>query len=238
MIQKTKAIVISSLKYSDSSLIVHCYTEGYGIKAYMLKGILKSKKGPIRKSFFQPLTQLELVANHNNKGNLNSIREAQITQHYQHLHTDIIKQSIVLFVSEVLSTCLKEEEANPDLFHYLETAFAWLDINNKTANFPILFLLQLTKYLGFYPEANFDKLFFDLAEGKFTNSPNSSYFVKKPEIDYLRTLLGTTFEALSEVKFNAKQRQQILELLIQYINLHLHTFRTPKSLKVLHAIFQ
>ena len=238
MIQKTKAIVINSIKYSDSSLIVNCYTENYGLKAYMLKGILKAKKGKVRKSLFQPLTQLELVAYHNNKGNLNSIKEAQITAHYLSLHTDIIKQSIVLFLSEVLSTSLREEEQNESLYHFLETAFLWLDTHDGTANFHLLFLLQLTKHLGFYPSPYNGELFFDLIEGKFLNQPLSNQYVKSPEINYLETLLGTTFEILPTLEFNASQRQLILDLLIRYINLHLHTFRTPKSLAILHVLFK
>lgn len=238
MIQKTKAIVISSIKYSDSSLIVNCYTQEYGLKAYMLKGILKAKKGRIRKSLFQPLTQLEIVAYHNNKGNLNSIKEAQITAHYQSLHTDIVKQSIILFLSEVLNSCLREEEENKDLYHFLETAFTWLDTHEKTANFHLLFLLKLTKHLGFYPSPHNGEYYFDMIEGKFLYQPLSNQYIKTPEINYLKTLLGTTFAALPALEFSASQRQIILDLLIRYINLHLHTFRTPKSLAVLHALFK
>ena len=57
----TKAIVLSSLKYSDTSLIVKCYTEQEGIKSYIIKGVLKAKKGGIKVAYFQPLTQLILV---------------------------------------------------------------------------------------------------------------------------------------------------------------------------------
>ena len=97
MLQKTKAIVINSLRYADTSLIVNCYTESFGIKTYILKGILSKKKGSLRKAYFQQLTQLEIVAYHNNKGNLNSIKEAKISNFYQNLQTDVIKQSLVIF---------------------------------------------------------------------------------------------------------------------------------------------
>ena len=61
----TKAIVLSSLKYSDSSLIVKCFTEEDGLKSYMLRGILKSKKGKLKAAYFQPLTLLKLEASSN-----------------------------------------------------------------------------------------------------------------------------------------------------------------------------
>src|SRR5690606_1339809 len=41
----TKAIVLSSLKYGDTSLIVRALTESDGLKSYLLKGVLSSKKG-------------------------------------------------------------------------------------------------------------------------------------------------------------------------------------------------
>ena len=70
MVVTTKAIVLSAIKYGDSDLIVKCYTEK-GIKSYLLKRILKAKRGKLKVSYFQPLTQLELVASHNEKGRLN-----------------------------------------------------------------------------------------------------------------------------------------------------------------------
>ena len=238
MLQKTKAIVINSIKYADTSLITHCYTEESGIKSYLLKGILTSKKGKLKKAFFQPLTQLEIIANHNNKGHLNSIKEAQISQYYQTLHTDIRKQSITLFLSEILHSCLREEEANPLLYRYLGTSLIWLDTHENIANFHLLFIIQLTKYLGFYPEVNHKNDFFDLAEGKFVTKPTSKYFIQSPEINTFKSLLGTSFDALQNITLSSLQRQKILDILIQYISLHLQTFKTPKSLSVLHSIFK
>jgi DNA repair protein RecO (recombination protein O) len=237
MQQKTNAIVISSIKYADTSLIVHCYTEESGIRSYLLKGILKSKKGRIKKALFQPLTQLEIIANHNNKGHLNSIKEAQIIHHYQSIHTDIRKQSIVLFLSEVLYSCLREEETNKVLFSYLIISLRWLDSHEYIVNFHLLFLIQLTKYLGFYPEFDTNKNFFDLVEGKFVTKPISNYFIQKPQIASFRTLLGTNFDTLQNMTLTSLQRTELLDILIQYISLHLHTFKTPKSLSVLQSLF-
>jgi DNA repair protein RecO (recombination protein O) len=238
MLQKTNAIVINSIKYADNSLITTCYTEEYGIKAYLLRGILSSKKGKIKKALFQPLTQLQIVANHNNKGHLNNIKEAQITQYYQSLQTDIVKQSITLFLSEILYSCLREEEANQSLYKYIETALIWLDTHDKVSNFHLLFLLNLTKYLGFYPENNNSHAYFDLVEGKFMAKPVSNLYITNPQINYLKSLLGTNFDALPSIVFNASQRQEVLELLIQYISLHLQAFKKPKSLVILHSLFK
>ncbi|MGI9547618.1 MAG: DNA repair protein RecO, partial [Flavobacteriaceae bacterium] len=99
----TKAIVLSSLKFGDTSLIVKAFTLSDGLQTYLLKGILASKKAKLKTAYFQPLTQLEIVANHKFKGSMESIREARVYYHYQSTHSDITKNSIALFLSEVLS---------------------------------------------------------------------------------------------------------------------------------------
>ncbi len=150
----TKAIVLSSLKFSDTSLIVKCYTEEEGLKSYLIRGILKPKKGGLKAAHFQPLTQLNIVANHNTKSTLNSIKEVQVLYPYKTIHSDIVKQSVVLFLSEMLSNSIQEEEQNTNLYNYLETAFIWLDAHDKISNFHLLFLLNLTSFLGFYPDTS------------------------------------------------------------------------------------
>ena len=135
MIVSTKAIVLSSLKYSEADLIVSCFTEKEGVKSYLLRGILKSKKGKLKTAYFQPFTQLDLVAFHKNKGTLESIREAKVIHPYQSLHTNVIKAGMVMFLSEMLKNCIKEEERNEDLYEFLENAFIWLDESRRNRKF-------------------------------------------------------------------------------------------------------
>ena len=102
----TKAIVLSSLKYGDTSLIVRAFTQSDGIKSYLLKGVLASKKAKIRPAYFLPLMQLEIQANHKNKGTLESIRDVRVGIPYQTMHTDIVKNSVVLFLAEMLGNSI------------------------------------------------------------------------------------------------------------------------------------
>ena len=106
----TKAIVFSSLKYGDTSLIVKAFTQSDGLKSYLLKGVLSSKKGKLKPAYFQPLTQLEMVVNHKNKGSLETIREVKVINPYKTLHSDVVKNSLVLFLCEMLGSSIQEEE--------------------------------------------------------------------------------------------------------------------------------
>lgn len=237
MIESTKAIVINTIKYGDTSLIATCYTENCGIKTYLLKGVLKSKKGKFKTAYFQPLMQLQLTANHNNKGTLNSLRDLEVLHFYNSIYTDIKKQTIALFLAEIVYHSIKEEEENRLLFKYLEASFLWLDTHDNIANFHLLFLLNLTKYLGFYPEINATNAsYFDLLEGSFTfhNKPN---VVSGENLIQFKKLLGINFDVLHEVDFSALNRQAVLSILIQYFELHLSGFKKPKSLNVLKTVF-
>ncbi len=234
----TKAIVLSTLKYGDSNLIVKCFTLEQGLKSYLIRGVLKAKKRGIKAAYFQPLTQLKIVANHNNKGTLNAIKEVQIFNPYKTIYKDIVKQSVVLFLSEVLSHAIKEEEKNKLLFNYLETGLVWLDHHHKIANFHLLFLLNLTRFLGFYPDlSKKDKLGFDLIEGNFTNTTSHKNIISGNQFNQFKKLLGINFDSIENVSFSKQERQLVLKIIIRYFELHLDGFKHPKSLQILEAVF-
>ncbi len=234
----TKEIVLSSLKYSDTSLIVKCYTEQEGIKSYIIKGILKAKKGGIKVAYFQPLTQLILVANHSSKSSLNTLKEVQILNPYKTIYRDIVKQSVVLFMSEVFSNSIQEEEKNEDFYTYLEAGLIWLDAHDKIANFHLLFLLNAAHFLGFYPNTTVSTLLgFDLLNGNFSEPTGHKNIISGNEFYQFKKLLGITFDTIEDVSFSKNERQLVLQIIIRYFELHLDGFRKPKSLQILEAVF-
>jgi len=234
----TKAIVLSSLKFGDTSLIVKAYTRSDGLKSYLLKGVLASKKAKIRAAYFMPLTQLEIVANHRNKGSLESLRDVKVAVPYRTLHTDVIKNSIVLFLAEMLGNSIQEQEQDEGLFNYLEYALQWMDAHELSPNFHILFLLNLSKYLGFYPDtSNQNSMFFDLLEGSFCETPSLNPLIQNENLENFKKFLGTNFDALQAIQLTKSNRRELLKTMIQYYRLHVHGFREPKSLAVLNAVF-
>ncbi len=238
MLIKTEVIVISALKYGEADLIVKAFTKSSGLKSYLLRNILKSKKGKLRASMFQPLMQLEIEANHKDKGSLESIREAKVISYYQSLHTQLAKSAIVFFISDMLRNVVQEEEKNESLYEYLSAAMMWLDTHDATANFHLLFLVKLTSFLGFYPddtEISYD--FFNLMDGTFKAHESNLYCRSGNAVNILKQLLGINFDALSEIKLNQQQRSEFLHMLLQYYELHLHGFKKPRSLAVLNSIF-
>ena len=180
-----------------------------------------------------------MVAVHKNKGTLERIREAKVSYHYQTLHTNILKNSLVLFLSEMLSITIQEEAENSSLFEYMTYAFFWLDAHEEISNFHILFLLELTKYLGWYPDTSQSHLpYFDLQEGCFVSISNLNPTLRGELLDNFKQFLGINFDKLLAIKLNNNSRQELLKKLLLYFQLHSHGFRKPKSLAVLNAVFQ
>lgn len=235
---KTKALVLSTVKYGEADLIVSCFTENFGLKSYLLRAILKSKKGKLRASLFQPLTLLQLNAYHKDKGTLERIQEAQILFPYQSMHTQVVKTSLVMFLSEILKNSIKEEEANPELFQFLATSLEWLDENDKIANFHLVFLLKLTGHLGFYPDFTEGALpYFHLMDGVFQKTSAGELSVGGESPKILIQLHHCTLNDISTLTIGKKERSETLQLLLTYYQLHLQDYRTPKSLGVLTQLF-
>ena len=238
MLIKTNGIVLSKLKYRDNDLIVKCYTSQRGVVSYLLRGVLKSKKGNAKTAYFQPLSQLQIEENFKPNQSLQYMGEVKMNSVYKSLHTNILKSAIVMFLSEVLSSVLKEEEQNEFLYDYLTNAFNWLDQETDFANFHLLFLLNLTRYLGFYPdESSRDLPFFNLSTGAFELKPHSHYTLSDENLVNLKRLLGINFDELKTIKLNSKQRQSFLTMLLLYFELHLGDFKKPKSLVIFNQVF-
>ncbi|MGJ8551016.1 DNA repair protein RecO [Winogradskyella wichelsiae] len=238
MLSKNNSIVLSKLKFRDHDLIVKCYTEQRGVVSYLLRGVLKSKKGLSKTVYYQVLSQLEIEESYKPNQSLHYIKEVKFNYIYKSLHTNIYKSSIVLFLSEILSNVLKEEEKNKDLFHFIGTALQYLDNEDQFSNFHILFLLKLTRYLGFQPEnINNDYPYFNLESGIFEASNYGIYSLSGENLTLLKRLLGTNFDTLNTVEINAAQRQEFLNILLNYFELHLGSFRKPKSLQILNEVF-
>jgi len=238
MLISTKAIVISKIKYGDNDLIVKCYTQELGIVTYMLKGVLKSKKAKSRIAYFQLLSQLEIETVYKENRSLQNIKDIRLNHVYLSLHTNVLKSAIVMFLAEVLTSSLIEEEKNKILYHYLETTFLWLDRHDNFANFHLLFLLKLTKLLGFYPDTtNIDLDFFNLVEGKFETSEKGIYTISGQNLVLLKQLLGINFDELNTIKLNSKERQTFLKTMLLYFDLHLTGFKEPRSLQLFNQVF-
>ena len=233
---KTRAIVLSSLKFQEKSLIVKCFTQSHGLKSYFVRDAFSSRKSNQKIAYFQPMTVLDIEAVHKNKGTLESFKEIKIASPFHSIHSDIYKSTIVMFISEILHHSIHEEEKNEHLFTFLETALEWLDNHDEVANFHLILMLEATKYLGFYPDtSDMDMPFFEMTEGVFTPFHAISSLTEH-ETNLFKKLVDLKFDNDQKV-FHVIERQIILKILIDYYSFHLDGFKKPKSLDVLKEVF-
>ena len=233
---KTKAIVISSIKYQEKSLIVKCLTHSDGLKSYFVPNAFSTKKGNQKIAYFQPLSILEIEASHKNKGSLEHFKEIKLAHAYKNIPNDIIKSTIVLFLSEILHYSIHEEEKNESLFDFLESALLWLDAHDEMANFHLILMLEMTKFFGFYPD-NSESVFnfFDCKEGNFTAFQGTNC-LSEHETFLFKKLIDLKFDSDQKV-FAGVERQVLLKILLDYYLMHLDGFKKPKSLDVLKEVF-
>lgn len=239
MLHNTPGIVLHQVKYSESSVIAKIYTELYGLQSYMIRGI-RSKKSKIKSALLQHLTLVDLVVDHKAKSNIHNIREIKIAYPFQSIPYNIHKSSIAVFLNEILYHVIKEEEANPDLFQFLSNAIQILDLKESHYSvFHYLFLIQLSKYLGFYPKTNYSEknCNFKLEDGKFTHEKGpENLFIPLPYSLYICNLSMCSFENLESVKINSLHRNQLLEILLDYYRMHLPVPLKIKSHLVLQTV--
>src|SRR6476469_7248203 len=183
MVHKTKGIVLRSVKYGETSLVVTAFTEAFGLQSYMVNGVRTASKQSVGKAVhFQPAAMLDMVVYHNQFVNLQRIKEFKWAHLYQHVFSSVRKNSVAMFMIELLSKCLKEPEPNAELFYFVEDAFLHLDEASEkvTANFALFFALHLAQFFGFRINDEFsqEQSFLDLQEGLFVPAkPENPHFL-------------------------------------------------------------
>lgn len=242
MTHKTKGIVLRTIKYGETSLVVTIFTELFGVQTYMINGVRSSKKTSSKASYFQPAAVLDLVVYHSEHKTMHRIKEFSWAHLYNNVLTDVIKNSIAAYMVELLFKCLKQPEANTDLFIFCEDALLQLDtIHLKAAaNFPLFFALHLPYFLGFRMTDNYTAEFnvLDLHEGVFINHlPLHPHFLSEEAAKTTSQILRVMqpYE-LDEFKLNQQMRRQLLLRYQDYYALHIAEFGQMKTLTVLHEV--
>ncbi|MEO7265511.1 MAG: DNA repair protein RecO [Ferruginibacter sp.] len=243
---KTKGIVLRSIRYGESSLVVTIFTELFGIQTYMQNGARVSKKGSNKAAMFQPAALLDMEVYHNELKAIHRIKENNWSFLYQHIFSDVMKNCIALYMVELLHKTLKQPESNPELFYFCEDSFQQLDKAEAavTANFPLFFTIHLTHFLGLRLTDDVrhlpisDDIFLDMMDGNFTHiQPTHHHYLQAEEALITAELLKTMQPGeLSHIKLNQQKRRNLLYRYQEFYALHIPDFGQMKTLKILFEL--
>lgn len=241
MLTKSQAIVLHSLKYGESRLIVDMFTSRHGRLSFIV-AIPKSAHSKMKKQFFQPLTLLEIECDARPRLQLQKLHDVRLAHPFSSIPFHPDKLAISLFISEFLYYALRGEQQNVPLFEYVTNSIQWLDGQSASfANFHLVFLMRLSRFLGFYP--NLDDYqpgdWFDLRESVFCTMPPLHRDVLTPsEADKLQLMMRMDYPTMHLFRLTHQERDRLLEVAVTYYRLHLPFFPELKSFVVLQEIYQ
>ncbi len=223
MIIKSKGIVLSYMKYGDTSIISRIFTKERGYSSYIVNSI-RSKNSKKSIGHFQPFSILDLVLYVKESRDLQRVSEFKNHHPLHHLHQDPMKGAVIMFLSEVFSKLIQTEQS-PDqyLYAFLEDSIKVFDVLEKgVGNFHLQFLLKLGPYLG-YAIDDIENLF---------NS--TSRMIPSQEWQMHMDLLNKEPYG-SDIRLSRASRNEMLDIILNYYQHHAH-MNSPKSLEVLRSI--
>ena len=229
---KTEAIVLHSLKYGEGRIIVDIFSREQG-RLSLIVSAPRSERSKIKKQYLQPLTLLMLECDVRPQAQLQKVREATLLTPLPSLFSDAKKLSIGLFVSEFLYHALKGEQRNVPLFDYVRSSIEWLDAaSGPVANFHLVLLMRMARFLGFYPNMESEGDYFDLSEGTFGQRRDDRIAGTT-----VRQLMRMDYPTMHLFRLSRQERLQILQTLLRYYELHLPAFPELRSLSVLKELY-
>jgi DNA repair protein RecO (recombination protein O) len=228
MLQKTRGIALSYIRYRETSIIARVYTEEFGLQSYIVNSVRTARSKNNKIALFQPLTLLEMVVYNKHDRDLHRLSEIKTSHPFQSLPFEVSKSTIAMFVTEMLNKVLKEEASSPVLFRFLVDSVLFLEeARTNYENFHLTFLLKLSFFLGFGPES----------AREFENQlrENSYPFLPDDEMDaalnsMLRLPYGTA------IRISRAARNELLDALVAYYQIHIDTIGEVKSLPVLREV--
>jgi len=228
MLQKTRGIALSYIRYRETSIISRVYTEEFGLQSYIVNSVRTAKSKNNRIALFQPLTLLDMVVYYKNDRDLHRISEVKTIYPFQSLPFEVAKSTIGMFITEMLNKVLKEEAGSPVLFRFLIDSILFLEAaQSNFENFHLAFLLKLSFFLGFGPEGA--REFEDqLRENSYAFLPDDDMEVALNTM--VRQPLGTP------IQLTRSARNELLDALVAFYQIHVDSVGEVKSLPVLREV--
>ena len=237
MLNQTRAIVLHKTNYSETSIIVQAYSLKFGKISLLVQGV-KKKKSRNKSALFEPLSVIEFVANFKDTDKLIRPREVKLFIPFVSIQNNISKRFIALFLAEMLHKSVREPHPEENLYIFIERSLIYLEnSSDNEVNFHLVFLLELTKYLGFYPMGSKGD-YFNMADGIFSQQvPQNTLYLQGEIKELFYSILGMKIDDGNAIKFTNEQRKMVLGAIVDYYKVHIPGMGEVKSHHILETIF-
>lgn len=240
MLEKTRAIVLHQIKYSDSGIVVHLYTRKFGRQSVLIKGMRKKRSGK-HNIMFQPMFILNVEMYYKPSREMQTLKEFSMAWTPYEINSNIRKSTVAMFLGEVLSSVLREESPHEELFDFIENSIIYFDsCIEDYANFHIAFLAALSRFLGFEPSpaGSPDNVYFDMRNGIFVPVPPVHGEYASETISAILAVFFTSpYDSANKILLTGKLRNEVLESIVRFYSIHLPALRKINSLDVLKEVF-
>ena len=236
--ERIHGIVLRQVKYGESGQIVDLFTDSHGRMSIMVKGGNRKPSAPVR---LMPMLMVEFDCNIHGQGRLVTPQGLTPYYIYQDAQFNPVKSTILMFACEFLQNALREEGPNHLLYQYIEDSMRWLDASRDgVANFHIVFLMRMMQFLGISP--NLDGyspvLFYDMLNAEYRyGQPSHPHFLRPEEAKAIPYIYNMRIGNMHLYRLSRHHRHRILEVITEYMCIHLPGFRELKSLDVLREVF-
>ena len=230
------------MKYGETSLIIDIYTRDFGQRSYIVNGVRKSNSKNSA-AILQATNFLDIIAyDKKEPDKLNRLKEYKLQKYHDGIYSHPLRSMISQFMIEVLRKCIKDYEANIELYDFIDSWFSHLNsTKNPLANCLLVFLVELAGLMGFgfsNEELSFSE-YFDLQEGEFTSEiPEHRYFISGTLSNYLKLIIQADKADMHEFNIQNQVRSQLLDQLIIFYRLHVESFGELKTLEILRTVMR
>lgn len=225
-----RGFLLSKLSYSESSLILKCFTEQHGLRTYLFQGAKKKNANVLL-----PLAPIEFSAYQRTDSQLAKMTDAHLFYTFREIPFHPVKGALSFFMAEVLLYILHENVVEKDLFDFIEFELQWFDQSPVYASYPLYWLTALCHYQGIMPlsaEGNY----FDMENGTFSLvRPYNHLYKEGALVHSFREILTLSREELLAASIDKSRRRELLHLLVEYLSLHIPGFKKLKSLEVIES---
>ena len=215
MKQALEFIILGTTKVGEKSLVLHTLSAEYGRRSFIVS-VSKSSS----MALYLPLNILSGEVSDNHLSDLWRVSGLRAEYPLASLRGDVRKNTMTMFLSEVLFRCLRDGEYSVDLYDWCRQSILTLDaLGEDFANFHLLWLLDLCGVLGFGPRVE-DIMPF--AEEHYED---------------LRQLLTLDRSSALLLPLSGARRSDIASTLLEYLSYHLDTKLNIRSLAVLRELY-